>query len=352
TTKLTAENTELKDRVTKLEQIWTLVTINDQNASSTKDKKSIITDFTPEPIHSSTQLQKSKSKYIFESLTESVTSITSLQQDIVDDDLASVLEFVETIYKENVAPTISHEQKKEQGLIQEISAGDSQDDAFPSTQDHDSISPEYSTEILLTSDDLPKTDVGEETLPKIEVNTPLPAPSSLSDKPENEVIEVRNHLLATYFLYNTFYELEHEIDLDGIKTVHRIMLKDTSLERIEFGEDFQRAGEFRKTEVEARGSIYTVYPSQNSGLHPLIIASRILSTFLHVHPFADGNGRVGRSIMALYLIRNGLPPVVFQDIPREEYTSTLFLAQAEKDSIPLYALVVQNIFNILMRYQA
>ncbi|CAG8757432.1 2542_t:CDS:1, partial [Ambispora leptoticha] len=42
-------------------------------------------------------------------------------------------------------------QKKEQGLIQEISAGDSQDDAFPSTQDHDSISPEYSTEILLTS---------------------------------------------------------------------------------------------------------------------------------------------------------------------------------------------------------
>ncbi|CAG8793108.1 8487_t:CDS:2, partial [Racocetra fulgida] len=87
---------------------------------------------------------------------------------IVDDDLASVLEFVETIYKENVATTISYKQKKEQGLIQEISAGDSQDDAFPSTQDHDSISPEYATEILLTSDDLPKTDVGEKTLPTIE----------------------------------------------------------------------------------------------------------------------------------------------------------------------------------------
>ncbi|CAG8787307.1 15196_t:CDS:2, partial [Racocetra fulgida] len=112
----------------------TLVTINDQNASSTKDKKSIITDSTSEPIHSSTQLQKSKSKYIFKSLTESVSSITSSQQDIVDDDLASILEFIETIYKEN-----------------EISAGDSQDDAFPSTQDHDSISSEYATEILLTS---------------------------------------------------------------------------------------------------------------------------------------------------------------------------------------------------------
>ncbi|CAG8779447.1 16158_t:CDS:2, partial [Racocetra fulgida] len=125
-------------------------TINDQNASSTKDKKSIITDSTSEPIHSSTQLQKSKSKYIFESLTESVLSITSSQQDIVDDDLASVLKFIETIYKKNVAPTISHKQKKEQGLIQEISAGDSQDDAFTSTQDYDSISSEYATEILLT----------------------------------------------------------------------------------------------------------------------------------------------------------------------------------------------------------
>ncbi|RIB17016.1 hypothetical protein C2G38_2315099 [Gigaspora rosea] len=81
-----------------------------------------------------------------------VSSIPSSQQDIVDDDLASVLEFVETIYKENVIPTISHEQKKEQVLIQEISASNSQDDAFPSTQDHDSISPEYATEILLTSD--------------------------------------------------------------------------------------------------------------------------------------------------------------------------------------------------------
>jgi Fic family protein len=90
---------------------------------------------------------------------------------------------------------------------------------------------------------------------------------------------------------------------------------------------------------------------KNSGLHPIIVACRILSTFLHIHPFIDGNGRVGCSIMALYLIRNGYPPIVFQQVPREEYGATLFLAQAEKDSTGLYALVVQNIFNILMRYQ-
>ncbi|KAF0515320.1 hypothetical protein F8M41_017334 [Gigaspora margarita] len=139
-------------QVTKLEQIPTLVTISDQNASSIKDKESIIPNSTPKPIHSSTQPQKDESrpegsllcnKYLLESPTEPVTSIMSLQQNIVNDDLASSLEFVEMIHKENIASTISHERKKEQGLIQEISTGNSQDDAFLSTQDH-------VTEILLT----------------------------------------------------------------------------------------------------------------------------------------------------------------------------------------------------------
>ncbi|CAG8815855.1 13240_t:CDS:2, partial [Racocetra persica] len=91
-------------------------------------------------------------------------------------------------------------------------------------------------------------------------NMPLPAPSSLSDKPENEVIKIRNHLLVNYFLYNTFYESVHEIGLDDIKMIHRIMLKDTPLERAKLSEGYQHVGEFRKVEVEARGSIYTVYP--------------------------------------------------------------------------------------------
>ncbi|CAG8462837.1 1325_t:CDS:2 [Dentiscutata heterogama] len=92
------------------------------------------------------ELQKGESKYLFESPTEPVTSILSSQQDIVDDDLAKI-----PSNSQNIAPTISYKQKKEQGLIQEISAGDSQDDIFPSTQDHDSISVEYVTEILLIS---------------------------------------------------------------------------------------------------------------------------------------------------------------------------------------------------------
>ncbi|CAG8437533.1 7141_t:CDS:10 [Diversispora eburnea] len=107
-------------------------------------------------------------------------------------------------------------------------------------------------------------------LRKMTVRIPLPVPSFLSDKIENEVIEIRNHLLATYFLYNTFYELEREIDFEDIKKIHRILLKDTQIKRAELKGD------------------------------------RIHSTFLHIHPFVDGSG-------------------------------------PEKDSIPSYSLVIQDL---------
>ena len=77
---------------------------------------------------------------------------------------------------------------------------------------------------------------------------PFPAPSSLlSDKSEHEVIEIRNHLLATYFLYNTLYGLAHEIDLDHIRRLHHMILRDLPTEKVESDDGtFHDAGDFRK----------------------------------------------------------------------------------------------------------
>src|SRR5947209_18948750 len=87
---------------------------------------------------------------------------------------------------------------------------------------------------------------------------------------------------------------------------------------------------------------------ENSSFHSPIIASRILSSFLHIHPFIDGNGRVGRSIMALYLIRNGYSPIIFQKpISSYEFGIAMFLSQAAKEHSILYDMVVQNTLRIL-----
>ncbi|RIB18231.1 fido domain-containing protein [Gigaspora rosea] len=195
-------------------------------------------------------------------------------------------------------------------------------------------------------------------------------PRSLSDKPENEVLEIRNHLLATY-LVSKLVELEREINLDDIKDINRVLLRDMPMEKFAWEEDdINYAGEFRKIEVMASHAHLTVYPYpqevpalmkrfiefrdesiKSKSLHPLIIISRIFSSFNHVHPFIDGNGRVARLIMAYYLTRNGYPPIVFRHVTPGSMATCMYMAQAGNDLTFLYNLVLRNMINILIRYQ-
>ncbi|CAG8440149.1 9542_t:CDS:2 [Ambispora gerdemannii] len=79
----------------------------------------------------------------------------------------------------------------------------------------------------------------------------LPDARSLSDKPENEVIEIRNHLLVTYYLNNKLLNLEREVSIDEIKRVHCILLKDTPQEKISVWGNIQEAGKFRTVSMQA-----------------------------------------------------------------------------------------------------
>ncbi|CAG8688805.1 3349_t:CDS:2, partial [Gigaspora rosea] len=127
----------------------------------------------------------------------------------------------------------------------------------------------------------------------------LPGPRSLSDKPENEVIEIRNHLLATY-LVSKLAELEREISLDDIKDIHRVLLRDTPIEKFEWENVINYAGKFRKIEVMASHAHLTVYPFPQE-------VPALMKRFIE---FRDEH--VARSVMAYYLIRSGYPPIVFQ----------------------------------------
>ena len=95
----------------------------------------------------------------------------------------------------------------------------------------------------------------------VEDDLNLPSPHLLSSKPEHEVIEIRNHLLATYFLHNNLYKLDREIDIGEIKKIHRILLKDIPKESVEFIDGrVLHVGEFRSVGVKAHGFHLTIYP--------------------------------------------------------------------------------------------
>jgi Fic family protein len=54
--------------------------------------------------------------------------------------------------------------------------------------------------------------------------------------------------------------------------------------------------------------------------HPLTIATIFHQQFLNViHPFSDGNGRIGRIFTNLILLKNGYPPIFIKEINKDEY---------------------------------
>ncbi|HEY8917194.1 MAG TPA: Fic family protein, partial [Chitinophaga sp.] len=58
----------------------------------------------------------------------------------------------------------------------------------------------------------------------------------------------------------------------------------------------------------------------NIDKHPLTIATRFHQRFLNsIHPFSDGNGRIGRLFTNLILLKQGFPPIFITDVDKIEY---------------------------------
>jgi Fic family protein len=65
--------------------------------------------------------------------------------------------------------------------------------------------------------------------------------------------------------------------------------------------------------------------------------------FERIHPFADGNGRVGRLLMAYQAIQNNIVPPLIKNESRDEYLKAInnkdnlleFLKQSIKKSLEL-----------------
>ena len=64
--------------------------------------------------------------------------------------------------------------------------------------------------------------------------------------------------------------------------------------------------------------------NKNKNKYPaLILASVVHNQFENIHPFRDGNGRVGRLLLNNILLRHKLPPVNINFKNRAEYYQSL-----------------------------
>lgn len=63
--------------------------------------------------------------------------------------------------------------------------------------------------------------------------------------------------------------------------------------------------------------------------------------FVHIHPFQDGNGRIGRYLMLRQCIESNIDLIAIDDEYNKEYKQALYTAQKDNDIIPLIGILTK-----------
>ncbi len=84
------------------------------------------------------------------------------------------------------------------------------------------------------------------------------------------------------------------------------------------------------------------------GFHPILLGAWLHHRFVQIHPFRDGNGRVGRAILTWHLVKKEFFPIVVSDQHRDQYIDAL--EEADDDNlIPLIKLFVDLERDIILQ---
>ena len=68
--------------------------------------------------------------------------------------------------------------------------------------------------------------------------------------------------------------------------------------------------------------------------------------FENIHPFADGNGRIGRILLNNILLKSGLPPLNIDLKNQREYYETLQAYEKEGNIRPTIELILAEYKNL------
>jgi excisionase family DNA binding protein len=180
---------------------------------------------------------------------------------------------------------------------------------------------------------------------------------TVNGKSLSEHLEAQNHPKAIAYIESV---VKNKIEEQNILKLHSIL----------FTGFCENAGNYRNSQVYITGSDFTPPPafevpdlmrslidwvSNNpEELRPIELAAIFHHKLVYIHPFDDGNGRIGRLLMNLLLMKNGYPLTVIKQVDRKKYYETLkkadagnykplvnFIARCVEQSLDLYLQAVE-----------
>ena len=181
-------------------------------------------------------------------------------------------------------------------------------------------------------------------------------------KPLKDHLDIRGHNEAINFLLGLIKD-ERLLTEADIRNLHKMVLVEPYTIKTETpsglpSEKTTRLGEYKQDpnhvktktgeihyyatpeETPAKmGDLMQWYQqaTRESQLHPVVIASLFHHEFVAIHPFDDGNGRIGRLLMNLILMQYQYPPLVVKQENRGNYYQVLSQADAgEYEPLVIY----------------
>jgi Fic family protein len=84
---------------------------------------------------------------------------------------------------------------------------------------------------------------------------------------------------------------------------------------------------------------------------PIVFAAEMHAWFETIHPFVDGNGRAGRLLVDLWLLKRGLMRVLVRAEERDQYRDALERAQTVGELTPLVRLFSDGVGKMLAEHE-
>ncbi|MDR0605500.1 MAG: Fic family protein [Bacteroidales bacterium] len=182
---------------------------------------------------------------------------------------------------------------------------------------------------------------------------------TIGGKSLREHLEVINHTQAISFI-KEIVSFNIEISEYLIKQIHSLIL---------FGINHEQAGVYRNVPVMIVGSKhippqpYLIVPQMEqfifeykqkeiNNIHPVLIAAYLHDELVKIHPFIDGNGRVSRLLMNLYLLSKGYTLTILKgnNEAKLTYYTALETSHIENNNEPFNLFVATTVKQSLEEY--